>query len=91
MYKADLACTNILRGKPTGNNSGFITYFNTLDISGLWSDNCSFFYTYGIFGEKKTKSWVKKLGILKRIIRVGKLSGKYDIITLKKGTSTNRK
>ena len=34
--KVDLECAETVKAKPTGNDSGFVTYSNTINFSGKW-------------------------------------------------------
>ena len=52
-------------------------------FSGLWLDNhgCLMHKWHDLVREHAT-SWVKNSGLSKKIINVGKLSAKYDILTV---------
>ena len=36
LNKVYLECSETVKSKPTGNGSGFITYSNTINVSGTW-------------------------------------------------------
>ena len=39
LYKVDLVYDELVKAKPTVNDSGFITYSTTIYIYGIWIDN----------------------------------------------------
>ena len=43
--KVDLVCEETVKVKPTRNNSGFITYPNTIYVDVIWLDKCSYLIT----------------------------------------------
>ena len=45
LYKVDLECAETVKDKPSGINSGFITYSNTIKFSGIWLDNSIYLIT----------------------------------------------
>ena len=52
-------------------------------ISSLLLDNCDYLINkWQIFETEHAPSWFKKLERTKKIIRVGKISGKGDILTV---------
>ena len=40
LYEVYLACAETVKTKPAVNNAAFITYSNTIYLSGLWFDSC---------------------------------------------------
>ena len=50
--KVDQVCEETVRAKPTGNDSGFITYSKNIYISGIWLYNSGYIITQQIFGNK---------------------------------------
>ena len=47
--KIDLDCAENVRAKPTVNNSGFITYSNTINFSTKWLDKNGYILTQCFF------------------------------------------
>ena len=45
LNKVDLVCVKTVKAKPTGNNSGLITYSNTIYFDVIWLDNCGYLIT----------------------------------------------
>ena len=43
--KVDLVCAETVKAKPTVNDSGVITYSNTIYFSGIWLDNSGYLIT----------------------------------------------
>ena len=43
--KVDLVCAETVEAKPTGNDSGFITYSNKIYVYGVWLDNSGYLIT----------------------------------------------
>ena len=43
--KVDLVCEETVKNKPTRNDSGFITYSNTIYFYGIWLDNSVYLIT----------------------------------------------
>ena len=44
-YEVDLECAGTVNAKPTGNDSGFITYSNTANFSSKWLDKRGYLIT----------------------------------------------
>ena len=40
-----MVCAETVKDKPTGNDSGFITSSNTINISGIWLENSGYLIT----------------------------------------------
>ena len=40
--KVGLVCAETVKAKPTGNNSGYTTYANTISYYGIWLDNSGY-------------------------------------------------
>ena len=62
---------------------GFIIYSKTIYFSIIWLDNIGYIINqwYKIVKDQDV-TWFQKVGRTKKVIRVGKISGKYDIITV---------
>ena len=43
--KVDLVCIETIESKTTGNNSGFIIYSNTINVSSIWLDKSFYLIT----------------------------------------------
>ena len=86
--KEDFECAGTVKDKPAGNDSGFITYSNTINSTSKWLDNSGYLITQlAKIGKIKGYHMVQKLGRTKKLIKVGKISEKYDILTLEKRNS----
>ena len=79
LYKVYLEYAETVKDKHTGNDSGFITYSNTINIASKWLDNSDYLIT---LVKEKAITWFKKLGKIKKVIKVGKISEKYDTLTV---------
>ena len=83
MDKIDLECAETVKAKPTVNDSGFIAYSNTINFSSKWLDKSVYLITQWIlFVNEEAITWSKKTEITKKVIKVGKISGEYDILTV---------
>ena len=78
MDNVDLECRENVKFKPNGNDSGFMTYSNTICFYGILLDNSSYLIT-------QWKKWWKNFlsyGFKnKDVNKVRKISGKDYIIT----------
>ena len=82
--KVNLVCTETVNKKPTRNDSGFITYLNTIYFSSKWLNNCGYIMNqWQMFVRGYGSYWFKKLVKIEKVINIGKISGKYDILTVK--------
>ena len=45
MDKVDIECVGTVKAKPTGNDSGFITYSNRINFDSKWLDNSGYLIT----------------------------------------------
>ena len=81
--KVDLVCAETIKNKPTGNHSGFITYSNKIYFSGIWLYNSGYIITQWIvLVERKFCLMVQNIRNEKKILKVGKIGAKYDILTV---------
>ena len=83
LYQVDLECAETFKSNSTVNGSVFITYSNTINFSGEWLDKSGCLITQWQYSMKNRLSHgSKKLGISKKMINVGKISDKDDILTV---------
>ena len=81
MNKVDLDCSGTIKTKPSEKKSGSITYSKTINFSGIWLYNSGYLLTQqGQIVKNRlacgSKFWQEQ------IIKVGKISGKYYILTV---------
>ena len=81
--KVDLEFEETVKVKPTGNDSGFINYSNTINFASKWLDNSGYLINqWQRLVKEQVITWLKKLGRTKNVIKVGKISEKYDMLTI---------
>ena len=69
-----MVCAEIVKAKPTGNYSGFITYSNTIYFSDTWLDKTGYLITkWDFFVKNRTFRGSKDWGEQKESSRLGKL------------------
>ena len=97
MNKVDLECAETVKAKPTGNSSGFNTYSNTINVACIWLDKSVYLIIqWKKMVNKQAFSCFQKLAIIKKLIKVGKISNKDDILKVEEkrvaliGNKTNR-
>ena len=83
MDKVDLACAETVKSKNNGNDSGFITYSNTIYVADIWLDKSDYFITeWKLVLKKQASSWVKEMDITEKFLMVGEISAKNDNLTV---------
>ena len=83
--KINIEYVDTVKPKLTGNESDFITYSNTINFDSKWLGKSVYILTQSQkLGKEQAIKWLKKLGRTKTAIKVGKISGKYDIFTVEK-------
>ena len=79
--KVDLVCIETDKAKPTENDSGFITYSNTVYFSAIWLDKNGYLITQ--WGKMwKTGCLMAKNWEEQKVLKVGKIGAKYEILTV---------
>ena len=80
--KIDLDCAETVKAKPIGNGSVFITYSNTINVDSEYLDNIGYLINKLFFCKRTGYHMVEKIGKNKKVIKAGKTSGKYYILTV---------
>ena len=80
--KINLEFAENVKYKPTGNNSVFITYSNTINVDSEYLDNIGYLINKLFFCKRTGYHMVEKIGKNKKVIKAGKTSGKYYILTV---------
>ena len=79
LYKVDLDFAATVKAKPTGNDSGFITYSNKINVtSKLLNNSVCLITQWHKLSKEQAILWYLKLGRTKKAIKVGNISEKDD-------------
>ena len=82
MYEVDLECAETVKARPTGNDSCFITYSNTLYFSGILLHNIDYLIIQWENNVKNRLHHGSKISITNIVLKYGVISAKYYLLTV---------